>query len=193
MKAVGGVFDDPRSSTVVKVWTLEGWEGWGGVLFRREIEVAGRLLGRSLTPVLIDSGECGSIGWMRTARHLTLMEWLVGRSASEKREMRTRLYDQICRLHDCGICHRDLQLTNVVLSEDLQPLFIDLEISVDVCTETPCYDLYGPSAHVAVPAIHHDLDLEDGVWWDAPWPDLNSVCGWNNSPAPLLSCAFGPL
>lgn len=193
MKAVGAVFDEPESSTVLKLWTLEAWEGWGGVLFRRELDVARRLLGKELTPALMDSGECGPIGWIRSERQLTLMEWPVGRSASGKREMRDRLCDQIYRLQACGICHCDLQLTNVVLADDLRPLFVDFEISVDVRPETPCYDLYGPSPDVAVPAIHHDLGLDDGVWWDAPWPDLDSVCGWNNSPAPFLSCAFGPL
>lgn len=106
--------------------------------------------------------------------------------------MGRRLIAQIDVLRGEGVAHRDLQLNNVVLDEHETPLFIDFETAIRVDPTWPCYDIDGPSKHMEVPEIHHDIGLHDGVWWDAPWPPHRTF-GERSETCPVyLASAFGP-
>lgn len=143
-----------------------------------------RLHGSGVTPELVSIREDDAFLAMRLVRHTPLMDWLVGRSADERVEMRARLLDQLVKLHELGMCHRDLQLNNIVVGEQDIPLFVDLELATEHGGAIGSYDVFGPCTGVAIPDVHPDIGLPDGIWWNAPWHGVE---------VPLLALAFGPL
>jgi len=173
---------------------LKVWRGsdWGAELFARELEVVQHLQGHGLSPELIDYGSGPELTWVRSRRMTPLTDRLVGATASDRISVGQRLLEQVAALHAIGICHRDLQMTNVVVDDRNIPLFIDLEIAAWTDPAKPCYDLEGPSSGVEIPEVHHDIGLHDGVWWDAPWPAYDIFGATTKAPPPFLGAVFGP-
>jgi tRNA A-37 threonylcarbamoyl transferase component Bud32 len=93
---------------------------------------------------------------LTTKTHTTLTEWLHGQTAEhEMKLMGQRLVDRITELHTLGVCHRDLHDGNVVLTDELVPLFIDPAFAIACDPRAPCYDLIGPdSSGVPVAPAH---------------------------------------
>jgi Ser/Thr protein kinase RdoA (MazF antagonist) len=188
MKSVGAVFDEPESRSVLKVWQQSEW---GDELFDRELAVLQHLSSRGLTPELMAHGQSGELAWIRCRRLRPLTDWLVGATSAERVSMGHRLIEQVFAMHETGVCHRDLQMMNVVLDDNAIPLFIDLEISEWSDPGRPCYDLDGPG-DLDIPGVHHDIGLHDGVWWDVPWPPYDVFGATSQAPPPYVGAVFGP-
>ena len=79
-------------------------------------------------------------------------KWREVATPAEVAAMRDRVLALLHRMHALGVCHRDVQERNLVVSEEGdQPLLIDFESACSVDPAWPCYDLYGPNEHVAAP------------------------------------------
>lgn len=76
-----------------------------------------------------------------------------------------KVYNRIGIMHSMGMAHRDLHHRNLLLDDNLDPFFIDTELSCDADSNDIPYDLYGPKiSQVQPPNIHVVLSIE--VWWD---------------------------
>jgi serine/threonine protein kinase len=85
-----------------------------------------------------------------------------------KREMfniGTKVCERIHIMQSLGIAHRDLHHRNLLLDNDMNPMFIDMELSCDADPNGSSYDLYGPIVSgIRPPEIHETLKIQ--VWWD---------------------------
>jgi hypothetical protein len=105
--------------------------------------------------------------------HRTLEEWLeLHPDEDERKRMGRRIRERIEELHSHGMCHRDLQVANIVVREDGVPLFIDPEFATCSDAARPCYDLVGPiRAGMEILPAHTDPaqpnENRAGVFWDA--------------------------
>lgn len=98
------------------------WHGIG-------LEIAGVATARVLA-----AGARRVLRW--PIRSYLLTEWLhntvtvreyIGRRQQSPRELVCMLADLIARLHDQGFSHRDLNASNILLDDRLQPILIDLD------------------------------------------------------------------
>lgn len=80
--------------------------------------------------------------------------------------MRCLVLQLVKKMHNLGICHRDLDAGNLVLRGH-EPLVIDVELGCEVDPTGPCFDLRGPASGVPVADQHIAVGLEEGIWWDA--------------------------
>jgi len=109
-------------------------------------------------------------------RHLRLhADWLPAhREPSERDLMARKIRDLLAEVHaTLGICHRDVHLDNIVVTDSGEPLLIDPEFAVRSANEH-CYDLVGPGlSGVAIPWRHLECDGPEryGVWWGCPYAD----------------------
>lgn len=116
-----------------------------------------------------------------TVKHLLLTDWLDNDPPqADKAQMAEQIRDLLQRVHqDARLCHRDVHIRNIVLTDGDGPLLID----PSYCTPAHngfCYDLYGSErSGVAIPEIHL-AQGHNGIWW-----------GSNQAHDSLLS-AFGP-
>ena len=96
-----------------------------------------------------------------------LEAWLHGRSESDLAGMARLIYDRVLRMHQHGICHRDLHAANIVVIAD-EPFFVDPDFASRCDPSLPPYDLYGPGpSKVDVPEAHLAYPPNrGGVWWD---------------------------
>jgi hypothetical protein len=81
--------------------------------------------------------------------------------------MARRIRDLLLRVHnEAHLCHRDVHVGNIVLTDDERPLLIGPKWSTPIVNDH-CYDLEGPDAsNVAVPEIHREQG-HTGVWWES--------------------------
>jgi serine/threonine protein kinase len=122
-----------------------------------------RLAKAGLTPEIVELSDTEVVtklgqpfrAWWPTADSLALAA------------VRSRVIELIASVHGLGVCHRDLHDGNLVLDLDGRPLVVDLEWACEVDPSGPCYDLYGPSPKVPVPAAHLQVGgpFAKGVWW----------------------------
>ncbi len=121
-------------------------------------------------------------------RHQTLEEWLeLHPDTDERTRMGRRVRERIEELHRHGVCHRDLQVANIVVRDDCVPLFIDPEFATRSDASGPCYDLVGPTrAGMEVLPAHAVLAQPEenraGIFWDAQTTHVRT-----------LGSVFGPL
>lgn len=117
-------------------------------------------------------------------KHRTLTEWLTqSPSKAEKDKMAAKIRDLLRRVHqEGGICHRDIHVRNVVLTDADEPLLIDFGLAVESDSEL-CYDLYGDASGVPIPEAHRKQGGHNGVWWGSTMrhDSLESAFGpWTN-------------
>jgi serine/threonine protein kinase len=83
--------------------------------------------------------------------------------------MARRVLDQVRKLHQAGICHRDLKASDIVLHGDV-PLLVDFDLGTEVIPDEPCFELLGPASGIPLPTVHRVVGLIDGVWWESLTP-----------------------
>lgn len=145
-----------------------------------------RLQGTGLVPEVQSVEETEDRAEIRLGFHLPLVMWM-----SDHRDgataMKSAIDEQLRRLHDHGVCHRDVHEDNLVIEKSGTPLFIDFELAIDVSPSDACYDRIGPASGVPVPPAHTRVGLYAGVWWDSVMPDgfgLGTVFGPLRSESP---------
>ena len=151
----------------------------GDEVFACERRFLERLQGTGLVPVLQSVDETDRHAQIRLAFHQPLVMWLSDHRDGLTR-MKSAIDEQLRRLHDEGVCHRDVHEDNLVIDRADTPLFIDFELAIDVAPSQPCYDRLGAASGVPVPSAHTRVGLEAGVWWDSVMPDgfgLGTVFG----------------
>jgi serine/threonine protein kinase len=102
-------------------------------------------------------------------RHRTLEDWLRTTPPQERVEMKEAIRALLLAAHAVGLCHRDVHVGNLVLTDDERPLLIDFALATP-SVNGRCYDLEGPEAsRVPVPPEHlREPGHERGVWWGSP-------------------------
>ena len=139
-----------------------------------------RLQGTGLVPELQSVEEEGERrAGIRLEFHLPLVMWMSDHPGGAS-AIKAAIDDQLRRLHEHGVCHRDVHEDNLVVDRADTPLFIDFELAVDVSPSGPCYDRLGAASGVPVPPAHTRVGLCAGVWWDSVMPDgfgLGTVFG----------------
>jgi hypothetical protein len=115
--------------------------------------------------------------------HQTLRAWLAdGQSPVDKARMAEQIRDLLQRVHEeVGLCHRDVHLRNIVLTDESAPLLIDPALCAEA-QNSYCYDLHGPEPSGVAVYADHLATGKNGVWWGSeekhdslesafgPWP-----------------------
>jgi Phosphotransferase enzyme family len=121
---------------------------------------------RGLAPPTVEWGP----DYVTTVGGTWLPDWLDSVDSAQVEIMRPHVLALVRGIHEYGVCHRDLHVENVVVIDN-RPLAIDFEHASEVDPSWPCYDISGPSMHVAVPPAHvaHGGTLgTSGIWWNGP-------------------------
>lgn len=142
----------------------EAFGSTGAQAFEQERKFLERLQGSALVPDIVSIDvDAASITMVH---HMPLLTCLALVAPSSRAQMRDAVAAQVRALHTVGVCHRDIHLLNIVVSD--RPLFVDFELAVEVDAVHACYDEFGPSAQIPLPGAHANAGLVEGVWWDTP-------------------------
>ena len=108
---------------------------------------------------------------IETVCHQTLRDWLARKPSQQERDtMSEAIRDLLLAAHETGLCHRDVHIDNIVLSDNGRPLLIDPAYATASVNEH-CYDLEGPEpSGVSVPDDHVNQggNAAHGIWWGSP-------------------------
>lgn len=101
-----------------------------------------------------------------TVKHPLLTDWLAGSPSKAALDaMAVQIRDLLLMVHnEARLCHRDVHVRNIVLTDDGEPLLIDPALGTDSATDL-CYDLYGPVASGIDVPNDHVPHGKNGVWW----------------------------